>query len=102
MNFAKAVRALLALALLCAITAPVLAQGQTIRIVGTVRDEANAITLPGVPVEVVGTPISTVTDVDGRYVLPVPPGSHQVRVALEGYQEKVVNVATGTDRTITA
>ena len=28
------------------------------------------------------------TDVDGRYVLQVPPGTHTIKVALEGYQEK--------------
>ncbi len=31
------------------------ASGRTVRVVGTVRDQQNAIALPGVPVEVVGT-----------------------------------------------
>ena len=42
---------------------------QTVRIVGTVRDETNAIALPGTPVEVVGTTQVVYTDVDGRYIL---------------------------------
>ena len=43
---------------------------------GVVRDETNAIALPGVPVEVVDTKEVVYTDVDGRYVLQVPPGKH--------------------------
>src|SRR5688572_7402827 len=63
---------------------------QTVRVTGVVRDEANAITLPGVPVEVVGTDQIVYTDVDGRYTLQVPAGQHQVKVLLEGYQEKTI------------
>src|SRR5918992_5507066 len=74
---------------------------QTVRIVGTVRDETNAIALPGTPVEVVGTTQVVYTDVDGRYILNVPAGTHQVKVALGGYQEKLVSVTTGTERTLT-
>src|SRR5918992_4710702 len=74
---------------------------QTVRIVGTVRDETNAIALPGTPVEVVGTTQVVYTDVDGRYILNVPPGTHQVKVALDGYQEKLVSVTTGAERTVT-
>ncbi|HLG59651.1 MAG TPA: TonB-dependent receptor [Vicinamibacterales bacterium] len=79
------------------------AQGKasTVRIVGLVRDETNAIALPGVPVEVVGTKEVVYTDVDGRYVLQVPPGKHQLKIALEGYQERTINVEA-TDRTLTA
>ena len=65
------------------------ASAQTVRVTGVVRDETNAIALPGVPVEVVGTSQVVYTDVDGRYVLEVPPGTHQVKVLLEGYQEKI-------------
>ena len=68
---------------------------QTVRIVGTVRDETNAIALPGTPVEVVGTGHVVYTDVDGRYILTVPPGTHQVKVVLDGYQEKLVSITTG-------
>jgi TonB-dependent receptor len=75
--------------------------GQTVRIVGIVRDEANAIALPGVPVEVVDTKEVVYTDVDGRYVLQVPPGKHRIKVALEGYQEKTIEI-DATGRTMTA
>jgi outer membrane receptor protein involved in Fe transport len=78
------------------------APGPNVRLTGVVRDEANAITLPGVPVEVVGTTQVEYTDVDGRFVLEVPRGTHQIRVILEGYQEKLINVeATGAERTVT-
>jgi TonB-dependent receptor len=77
------------------------ARAQTVRIVGLVRDETNAIALPGVPVEVVETKEVVYTDVDGRYVLNVPPGKHTLKIALEGYQEKTISV-DATDRTVTA
>ena len=81
--------------------APAARQSQTVRVIGTVRDETNAIALPGVPVEVVGTGQVVYTDVDGRYVLQVPPGRHQIKVVLEGYQEKLLNVEA-SDRATTA
>jgi TonB-dependent receptor len=80
------------------------AQGATpgqVRIVGVVRDETNAIVLPGVPVEVVDTKEVVYTDVDGRYVLQVPPGKHTLKIALEGYQEKTITVEAA-GRTMTA
>src|SRR5512134_1747411 len=88
---------------LCAL-APVIAfaQGRTVRITGVVRDEANAIALPGVPVEVVGANQVVYTDVDGRYALQVPAGKHQIKVLIEGYQERLINVEAGVERTITA
>jgi hypothetical protein len=79
---------------------PAEATGPTVRVVGVVRDEVNAITLPGVPVEVVGTNEIVYTDVDGRYVLQLPPGTHQIKVLMEGYQEKLINVTTGSERVV--
>jgi TonB-dependent receptor len=92
----------------CALTlvaTPVPAQqptsGQKVRIVGVVRDETNAIALPGVPVEVVDLKEVVYTDVDGRYVLEVPPGAHTLKIALEGYVERTLTVET-SGRTMTA
>ena len=76
------------------------AQGST-RVVGVVRDETNAIALPGVPVEVVDTKEVTYTDVDGRYVIQVPPGKHTLKIALEGYQERSITIEAA-GRTLTA
>jgi hypothetical protein len=83
--------------------APV-AEGQerTVRVTGVVRDEANAIALPGVPVEIMGTDQVVYTDVDGRYVLDVAPGSHQIKVALGGYDERLINLSVSDERTVTA
>jgi len=87
----------LAVALLAAVAAPVLAQSRPaaaarkVRVTGIVRDEGNAISLPGIPVEVVGGP-TVYTDVDGRYVLELEPGSYEVKVAMEGYQPRTVKV----------
>ncbi|MGE0447075.1 MAG: TonB-dependent receptor [Vicinamibacterales bacterium] len=81
--------------------APANRPGQTLRVVGTVRDESNAIPLPGVPVEVVGTSQVVYTDVDGRYVVEVPAGA-ELRVAVEGYQERRVTVPASGARTVTA
>ena len=80
--------------------APANTRAQRVRVVGVVRDETNAIALPGVPVEVVGTKEVVYTDVDGRYLLQVPPGKHEIRVALEGYQEKTFAI-DATGRTVT-
>src|SRR5687768_11745946 len=84
MNFAPPVRRLLSAALLTLVATSAWAQGgapaapaqrrsgQTVRVVGVVRDEANAISLPGIPVEVVATKEIVYTDVDGKYVLDLP------------------------------
>ena len=77
------------------------ARPRSVRVVGVVRDEANAIALPGVPVEVVGTEQVVYTDVDGRYILQLPPARTRSRSLLEGYQEKTDQRRGGTERTVT-
>ncbi|MGH9895814.1 MAG: carboxypeptidase-like regulatory domain-containing protein, partial [bacterium] len=76
-------------------------RGKTVRVVGTIRDEMNAIALPGTPVEVVGTGQIVYTDVDGRYVLDVPPGTHQIKVLMDGYQERTITVEAVGQQNIT-
>jgi hypothetical protein len=71
-----------------------------VRITGVVRDQANAIALPGVPVEVVETKEVVYTDVDGRYVVQVPPGKHQIRVSMDGYEPRMVDVEAGDQRVV--
>ena len=78
------------------------ASGQIVRVTGVIRDEVNGITLPGVPVELVGTTQVVYTDVDGRYVLQVPPGPHQIKIALDGYEPRTIALTAGTERTMTA
>ena len=70
------------------------AHGQELgTIAGQVMDEANAITLPGIPVELSG-PVNQVeyTDLDGNYRFRVPPGAYDLRVAFPGYAEQLVTL----------
>jgi outer membrane receptor protein involved in Fe transport len=78
-------------------------EGRTVRVVGTVRDQNNAIPLPGLPVEVLGSDQIVYTDVDGRYVLELAPGSYEIKVTMDGYQPAAVKVdVSGSERTLTA
>jgi outer membrane receptor protein involved in Fe transport len=92
-------------ALMCSTSAPALGQATpgtqapqvrpssgAVRISGVVRDETNAIALPGIPVEVTDTQQTVYTDVDGRYVVDLAPGEHTLTVTMEGYQSRTVNV----------
>jgi hypothetical protein len=113
MHFPPQIRIAFAFALWIAVALPAVAQdgaqvappratGQTVRVTGVVRDQTNAITLPGVPVEVIGTGEVVYTDVDGRYLVQVPPGKHQLKVVMEGYEEKAIDIEAGAQRIITA
>ena len=61
-----------------------------VQVSGVVRDEQNAVTLPGVSVTAAGTGETVFTDMDGRFVLALPPGSHQLTIGMDGYREKTV------------
>ena len=84
-------RILIAAALLLLSAAPAAAQG-TGRAAGVVIDQTNAIALPGVPVEAIGTPHIAYTDLDGRYDLELPAGEHRIRISLGGYAEQLVDI----------
>ncbi len=77
---------------------PVEAQTRSTRVTGVVRDEVNAVPLPGVPVEVAGTSQVAYTDVDGRYTLDLAPGKHEVRVVMEGYNPEAVAMTLAGER----
>ncbi|MDP2320656.1 MAG: TonB-dependent receptor [Acidobacteriota bacterium] len=62
-----------------------------VRVTGIVKDESNNITLPGIPVEVAGA-ATIYTDVDGRFMFELPPGTHEIKVAMEGYDTQVIKV----------
>jgi hypothetical protein len=74
-----------------------------VRLVGAVRDEFNAFALPGVSVEIKGVnaPASSVevivTDLDGRFVASLLPGAYEIRISMDGYQERTLkmDVAAG-------
>ena len=75
--------------------------GPTVRVVGVVRDETNAISLPGIPVEAVGSNQIVYTDVDGRYILDLPPGAHEIKVSMPSYQDRLLKIDLGTERSVT-
>jgi len=72
------------------------AQAPTGRVTGRVLDAINAQPLPGVTVTVVGTSQVAHTDLDGRYVLTLPVGAHQLKVAMSGFAERTVSVDVQT------
>ncbi len=73
-----------------------------VRVTGVVRDQANAIPLPGLPVQVTDTGQTVYTDVDGRYLVTLPPGQHTIKVTMEGYRETSITITVGNERAITA
>jgi outer membrane receptor protein involved in Fe transport len=66
--------------------------GSTGKIIGTIIDEYNGMTLPMTPVEVVGTDTIVYSEMDGKYSLELPPGTHELKVAFPAYEEKRVQV----------
>jgi outer membrane receptor protein involved in Fe transport len=71
---------------------------ETGRIKGRVLDEYNAVTLPGAPVEVVGTDTVVYTDMDGVFDITLPPGTYDLEVTFSGYDDSLsegVVVAAG-------
>jgi outer membrane receptor protein involved in Fe transport len=83
---------LLALVLSILLVGPTtaLAQTSTARVTGTVLDAINGRPLPGVSVSV-GTTVA-VTDLEGRYVIDLPLGAHELRVSLTGFQTRSVTI----------
>ena len=75
---------------------------RNVRVTGVVRDEQNAVPLPGIAVGVEGTADVVYTDVDGRYVIELPPGQHRLKVAMEGYQPRVISLTVEDGRALTA
>lgn len=72
----------------------------TVRVSGVVRDERNAVTVPGAMVEVVDTKQVVYSDIDGRYVVDLPPGEHELRVTMDAYESKTVVVTAATERSV--
>ena len=79
------------LALGIALPAPALAQDTGV-VAGEVIDQNLAISLPGVPVEVVASGEIAYTDLDGRYRFELPEGQHELRIVMAGYAEQTVTI----------
>lgn len=72
---------------------PVYAQNSVITVTGTVTDTAGNV-LPGITVTVIGqTGIGTATDLNGKFVLEVAPGT-RLRISAIGFQEQIITAAS--------
>lgn len=70
------------------------------QVTGVVRDERNAVSLPGVTVEVVGENEIAYTDMDGRYTLQLAPGAYELKFGMDGYAERLVRVEVAAQRVV--
>ena len=70
--------------------APKLA-GPSGAIMGRMLDAVSGSPLIGVNITVVGTAFKTKTDVDGKFLLPVPPGTYQVRIWYDAYEGATIS-----------
>jgi outer membrane receptor protein involved in Fe transport len=88
----------------CAVVAPTLAEAQTGKLTGVVRDQASNQPLEGVEVFIEGTGLSTFTAGNGRFfLLSVPPGTYTIVARRLGYQPvrtTGVNVAIDVTREV--
>ena len=77
------------------------APAATVRVVGTVAMSRTPSPCPVCPSSR-GAEKTVYTDVDGRYMLDLAPGSHELKVAMDGYQERIVtvDVAAGARPTV--
>ncbi|MFZ4462957.1 MAG: SusC/RagA family TonB-linked outer membrane protein [Bacteroidales bacterium] len=70
----------------------VVAQQRTCELKGVIKDKSTGETLPGVDVLVVGTTMGITADLDGKYSLKVPAGTHKITAHLVGYENQTVTV----------
>lgn len=82
--------------LLVALLATVPAWAATRQVTGTITDQAGE-PLVGASVLLEGSRTGCMADIDGKFSLQVPEGNASLKVALIGYQTKVVKVAKGTN-----
>ena len=60
---------------------------------GVIRDQKSGEILIGTTVQALNTSVGTVTDLDGKYDLTLPPGTYTIQISLVGYTpQKIENV----------
>ncbi len=62
---------------------------------GIVLDQETGNPVPFANISIVGKTIGTTTDMDGKFVLAIPPGSSSIRVAMVGYDTREVSISSG-------
>ncbi len=67
---------------------------------GVVTDRITGETLPGANIVVEGTTQGAVTGMDGRYRLPLSPGTYVITVSYVGYLTENINVTLAQDETL--
>jgi outer membrane receptor protein involved in Fe transport len=70
-------------------------------VTGSVIDEYNGMKLPGVTVQVANGTQAVTTDLDGRFLLHLPVGRHELKVMLDGYRERAVAVDVASGKSVT-
>ncbi len=63
---------------------------------GTVTSAEDGSTIPGATVQVKGTTVATMTDLDGKYTIEVPEGATTLEVSAIGYQTAEVEITGST------
>lgn len=71
-----------------------------VRVTGRILDAVNAQPLPGVTVTIDATAETVVTDMDGRYALRLPSGTHTLRVTMNGFEPKALSVVVEDGRSL--
>ncbi len=80
-------------------------KGASGTITGRVKDATTGAPMIGAYVEVIGTPYKTKTDLEGNYILPVPPGTYELRIRYDTSESRRfsgVVVEQGKEQTISA
>lgn len=73
------------------------AYAQEVQVSGKVTDAADGNSLPGATIQVKGTTVGTLTDIDGKYAIKVKPDATLV-FSFVGYDSK--EIVVGSQRTI--
>ncbi|TDW96942.1 SusC/RagA family TonB-linked outer membrane protein [Dinghuibacter silviterrae] len=68
---------------------------QNILASGKVTDKTTGLPLAGATVTIKGTPVATTTDVDGSFLIKIPPGHTTVIVTFAGYEPQELEVHNG-------
>ncbi|HNQ83386.1 MAG TPA: carboxypeptidase-like regulatory domain-containing protein, partial [Bacteroidales bacterium] len=68
--------------------------GQEKSISGSVTDRSTNESLPGASVLVKGTGAGTITDIDGKFALKVPPGGTSIVVSYVGYETQEITIGS--------
>ncbi len=80
------------LSVLLLLTCYAIAFGQTRTVTGKVTDNTN-VPLPGVSIQIEGTPSGVITDIDGNFSLELATGQDFLKFSFIGFAEQRVNVA---------